>query len=107
VSDQRRLQETHTVSAEEMNDATRFGMTRAARYFADKAKGKPRVELHVDRNELAAIIGAAYQAGRLSMRPDRDDYEQRWLAECRAHGETKRALETCPVCGSATDGSAF
>lgn len=24
---------------------------------------------------------------------DRDDYEQRWLAECRAHGETKRKLD--------------
>ncbi len=23
---------------------------------------------------------------------DRDDYEQRWLAECKAHGETKRKL---------------
>jgi len=23
---------------------------------------------------------------------DRDDYERRWLAECRAHGETKRLL---------------
>jgi hypothetical protein len=25
---------------------------------------------------------------------DRDDYEKRWLAECRAHGETRRKLET-------------
>lgn len=24
---------------------------------------------------------------------DRDDYERRWLAECREHGETRRALE--------------
>ncbi len=24
---------------------------------------------------------------------DRDDYQARWLAECRAHGETKRKLE--------------
>lgn len=23
---------------------------------------------------------------------DRDDYERRWLAECRAHGETQRRL---------------
>lgn len=23
---------------------------------------------------------------------DRDDYERRWLAECRAHGVTKRRL---------------
>jgi hypothetical protein len=24
---------------------------------------------------------------------DRDDFERRWLAECRAHGETQRKLE--------------
>lgn len=24
---------------------------------------------------------------------DRDDYEARWLAECRAHGETQRRLD--------------
>lgn len=28
-----------------------------------------------------------------SAKADRDDYERRWLAECRAHGETRRSLE--------------
>lgn len=40
---------------------------------------------------------------------DRDDYEQRWLAECRAHGETQRELAAlraqaplpCETCGRA------
>jgi hypothetical protein len=27
------------------------------------------------------------------VKADRDDYEQRWLAECRAHGETRRKLQ--------------
>lgn len=27
-----------------------------------------------------------------SVKADRDDYAQRWLAECRAHGDTQRRL---------------
>lgn len=34
-------------------------------------------------NELSDVASLA----------DRDDYEQRWLAECRAHGETRRKLQ--------------
>lgn len=41
-------------------------------------------ELALGVHELSQRLAAAEK--------DRHDYEQRWLAECRAHGETRRQL---------------
>lgn len=50
------------------------------------------------RTDLAAIIACAFQTGLDhnapdQVRADRDDYERRWIAECRAHGATRQRLE--------------
>lgn len=42
---------------------------------------------------MASIDGGGYLFGVDPAPSDADDYEQRWLAECRAHGETRRKLE--------------
>lgn len=49
------------------------------------------------RTDLAAIIACAFQTGLDynapdQVRADRDDYERRWIEECRAHGDTRRKL---------------
>ncbi len=38
-----------------------YAMKRATDYFRDRRT--PKVEAHINRNELAAIIGAAFMAG--------------------------------------------
>lgn len=45
---------------------------------------------------VRAAIAAAIEAvitERAGLIADRDDFERRWLAECREHGETRRKLD--------------
>lgn len=77
------------------DQALNYGRMVAERLF-DKGKGQ-RSEMHVSPTELAAIIACAFHTGLGvnapdQVRADRDDYERRWLEECRAHGNTRRRL---------------
>jgi ribosomal protein L9 len=49
-----------------------------------------RIALGLHRKRVAKEARASVVA---QVKADRDDYERRWLEECRAHGETKRKLE--------------
>jgi hypothetical protein len=54
-----------------LDAALAWGERAAAKYFATRQrKGQPRVEVHVSRNELAALLAAAFESGRAAAMPD-------------------------------------